>query len=231
VQGNRLYRTRKFDEAITAYQAGALIEPAPIFDFNLGQCYRQLGRYADALWHYERFLRNGPPAELRGLVTELVQQVRAELVHKVMAHPPADGAAVPGAPNRARSVPSAPTTEGSSSIAAREGASPPWYSDAVGWTLLGGGILGAGSAGVLLAVAFDLRDDASSSTDEVRRAELHDAARVRRLGSAALGIGSAVLIATGAIKLAIHASERPRPRAGSWSLGVSPRGIAVLGRF
>jgi tetratricopeptide (TPR) repeat protein len=231
VQGNRLYRVRKFDEAITAYQAGALIEPAPIFDFNLGQCYRQLGRYTDALWHYERFLRNGPPAELRGLVTKLVQQVRAELVHKVMVQPPPDVAAAPGAPHTGRSAPSAPTADGSSSSAAHGGEHLPWYSDAVGWTLLGGGVLGAGSAGVLLATAFDLRDDASSSQDEVRRTALQDAARVRRLGSAALGIGSAVLIATGAIKLAIHASEQPRPRAGSWSLGVSPRGVAVLGRF
>lgn len=256
VHGNRLYRVRKFEEAITAYQAGAVIEPAPIFDFNLGQCYRQLDRYADALWHYERFLRNGPPDhELRSLVTELVQRIRAELERKSLTQRPtgvatvpgsprtfaevraqrdrlATGVAtVPGSPRTARSVPSGPTAELSSSIAAREGASPPWYADTLGWTLLGGGVLGVGGTGVLLAIASDLRHDASSSLDEVRRAELHDAARVRRLGSIALGIGSAVLIATGGIKLAIHPSERPRPRSSAWDLGVTRHGVAVLGRF
>jgi hypothetical protein len=44
IRGNRLYNTRAFDAAIEAYKAGALAEPAPVFDYNLGQTYRQLGR-------------------------------------------------------------------------------------------------------------------------------------------------------------------------------------------
>lgn len=50
---------REFDGAVKEYKAGALIESAAIFDYNLGQCYRQLGKYADAIWHYERCLRSG----------------------------------------------------------------------------------------------------------------------------------------------------------------------------
>lgn len=42
-RGNRLYHTRSFDEAIVEYKAGALIEPATVFDYNLAQAYRQLG--------------------------------------------------------------------------------------------------------------------------------------------------------------------------------------------
>lgn len=48
-RGNRLYGTRPFEEAIAEYKAGALIEPAPVFDYNLGQCFRQLGRYQEAI--------------------------------------------------------------------------------------------------------------------------------------------------------------------------------------
>jgi tetratricopeptide (TPR) repeat protein len=110
VQGNRLYRSRKVDEAIAAYQAGASIEPAPIFDFNLGQCYRKLGRYADARRHYERFLRSGRPGdELRGLVTEFVRQMR-ELERTVIAPPPVDNTVATGSglPRAGRAAPLAP---------------------------------------------------------------------------------------------------------------------------
>jgi tetratricopeptide (TPR) repeat protein len=52
-RGNRLYGVRSFEEAIAEYKAGALVEPAPVFDYNLGQCFRQLRRYREALWYYE----------------------------------------------------------------------------------------------------------------------------------------------------------------------------------
>lgn len=39
------------DVVIVEYNAGALVEPAPVFDYNLGQSYRQLGKYREALWH------------------------------------------------------------------------------------------------------------------------------------------------------------------------------------
>lgn len=90
-QGNRHYRVRKLDEAIAAYQAGAVIEPAPVFDYNLGQCYRKLGRHADAIWHYERFLRNGrPEGELHALVTGFLRELRSEPERKALV-PPGSG--------------------------------------------------------------------------------------------------------------------------------------------
>src|ERR1041384_1339104 len=60
-RGNKLYNLRSFDEAIVEFKAGAIIEPVPVFDYNLGQAYRQLGKYQDALWHYDRFLNYGHP--------------------------------------------------------------------------------------------------------------------------------------------------------------------------
>jgi tetratricopeptide (TPR) repeat protein len=232
VQGNRLYRVRKLDEAIAAYQAGAAIEPAPIFDFNLGQCYRKLGRYADALWHYERFLRNGRPGdELRGLVTDFVRQMR-ELERTVIAPPPVEAAAATGfGPPRGRAAP--PEPDLSHPMTLREEARERWFSDGIGWTVLGAGGLGAGAAGLVLASAAGIRDDARLSQGEGRRAELHDRARTRRLGGAALGLGSAALIVAGAIKLAVHSG----PRAASSArrilegLSLSRHGVVVLGGF
>ena len=98
-QGNRLYRLRKFEEAITEYQAGAMIDPAPVFDYNLGQCYRQLGKYTEAIWHYERFLKSGQPdGQRQALVTGFLVQMRAELERKAMTQPPTDSASDPRPP-------------------------------------------------------------------------------------------------------------------------------------
>lgn len=232
VQGNRLYRARKFDAAVAAYQAGVVIEPAPVFDFNLGQCYRQLGRYADAIWHYERFLRNGRPSgELHELTTNFVQQLRAELERAGMARPAAGVEADRGVPHAPPARPPAPAAIPSAPVIDRGDAGAPWHSDALGWTLLGGGAAGAGAAAVLLASASGVRTDAKAVQDESRRAELHEAARPRHRAGVVLAVGSAALVATGAIKLMLHADERSRPRAASWSLGVIGRGVAVLGRF
>src|SRR5882724_11088677 len=75
-RGNKLYNLRSFDEAIREFKAGALIESAPVFDYNLGQAYRQLGKYKDALWHYDRFLNYGrPTGELLDAVTGFMAEM------------------------------------------------------------------------------------------------------------------------------------------------------------
>src|ERR687889_559146 len=68
-RGARLYDNRSFEEAIMEFKEGALIEPAPVFDYDLGQAYRKLGKYEEALWHYDRFVTNGRPT---GKVLEAV---------------------------------------------------------------------------------------------------------------------------------------------------------------
>jgi tetratricopeptide (TPR) repeat protein len=68
-RGNRLYGVRSFEAAIAEYKAGALVEPAPVFDYNFGQCFRQLGRYQEAVYYYQQFLSGGSPeGEVLGAV-------------------------------------------------------------------------------------------------------------------------------------------------------------------
>jgi tetratricopeptide (TPR) repeat protein len=87
--GNRFYRLREFEKAIEEYKAGAVREDSPIFYYNLGQCYRQLGRYEDAIWHYERFLERGKPTgEVEASVRDFIVQMRGELEKKAMKQPP-----------------------------------------------------------------------------------------------------------------------------------------------
>jgi hypothetical protein len=266
-QGNRLYRAHKLEEAIAEYQAGAAIEPAPVFDYNLGQSYRKLGRPADAVRHYERFLENGrPEGELRELVTGLLRELREDMaraatprLHAMVTPAPAvvttttttttttatpapaaaaappPGAAAPPArahlsPERRAGPPAVPAADLSASAVARR---ERWYADRLGWSLVASGVVLAGGAMYLRVRASGLVDDVELTPDEGRRSELHDAAQVRGIAGAALGVGSAALIAAGAFKLAVHASGSgsARTRAASWSIGISARGAAVLGRF
>ncbi len=228
-QGNRLYRLRKFDDAVAEYQAGAMIDPAPVFDYNLGQCYRQLGKHTEAIWHYERFLKNGQPSsERQSLVTGFLSQMRAEMERKAMSRSSANSAADP---NRA-AAPSGPSpTLPASPAAPVADHGGRWYSDHIGWGLVGAGVAGAGISGVLFLSSSSLRDDANLSPIESRREELRDTARTRERISLAIGAGGVALMVGGLIKLAIHPGEHPRARVASWRLGASPRGLVVLGRF
>lgn len=227
-QGNRLYRLRKFDEAIAEYQAGAMIEPALVFDYNLGQCYRQIGKYAEAIWHYERFLKHGQAdKERQALVTGFLSQMRAELERKAMTQPPTD---IPPEPNppAARSGPTPALT--SSPPLSGTGRSERWYSDGIGWGLVGTGAIGGGIAGVLFLSSSNLRNEAYASLSENRRTDLRDTANTRERIGMAIGVGGAVLMVGGLIKLAIYPSEPSRTRT-SWAFGASSRGLVVLGRF
>jgi tetratricopeptide (TPR) repeat protein len=230
-QGNRLYRIRKLDDAVAAYQAGALIEPVPVFDYNLGQCYRKLGRHADALWHYERFLRNGrPEGELHALVTGFVRQLREELARTAPAPPPPpSSAAADLAATPRRAEPTSMPVAVLSQPAAMPGEQ--WYADRLGWGLVAGGAAAAGVATYLRVRAPGLRDEADSSLDEDQRLELRAAARARSIGGAVVGVGGAALIAIGVIKLASHRREPPRAASASWSLGLSGHGLAAIGSF
>ena len=88
-RGNQLFRARQIGEALAAYRAGVAIEPAPVFDYNLGQCYRKLGRRADAIRHYERFLERGrPEGPVRDLVTGFLRQLREDPTDDVLPRPP-----------------------------------------------------------------------------------------------------------------------------------------------
>ena len=67
-RGNQLYAEARWQEAISEYEAGALIEHAPVFEYNLGQFHRKCGDYQAALLHYDRFVTDGQPEGFEGQV-------------------------------------------------------------------------------------------------------------------------------------------------------------------
>lgn len=223
--GNRLYRVREFEKAIEEYKAGALRESATVFHYNLGQCYRQLGRYEDALWHYERFLERGKPTgEVEKVTRSFIDQMRSELEKKAMTQPPVEPAPPPLATTASSGQPTILRNE-ASFVAER---SPRWYEDTLGWGMAGSGAITAAVAGWMLLSGSALHDEANAEPNQRRQAELRDTADTRRLLGTVIGAGGAALMITGVVKLAIH--ERRQPTLGV-GLGVGSSGLTLVARF
>lgn len=214
IHGNRLYGVRSFEEAVAEYRAGVLSEPAAVFDYNLGQCFRHLGKYQEAIWHYERFLSRGnPQGELLDAVHGFITQMNAELDKKAMTRTPAEPAPPP-------------------SIYLHEqppGRAEAWYEDGFGWGLAGVGLVGVAVGGGLLIDAVSLNGEADMTTNQQVRDRLKDREHTRNLLGAVIGIGGAGLLTTGIVKLAVH-PKKPS-RIASWNIAVSGNGLTILGQF
>jgi tetratricopeptide (TPR) repeat protein len=219
VEGNRQYKVQNFEQALAEYKAGALVEAAPLFDYNLGQCYRMLGRYKEAIWQYERFLRYGHPTdqELVDHVNDWLKQMHAELDRKAMTLTPTDPAPVP--------------TPVPKTIVLVE-PSESWYEDKLGWGLVGAGAIAAGVSAYLLHDASSLNDQANHDPDQMRRHDLQSRAGSRNTAGIIIGVGALGVVATGVVKLAITKERKPpRTVTTSWVVGVRLDGFVVGGQF
>ena len=221
--GNKLYRVREFEKAVEEYKAGALAEDVPVFHYNLGQCYRQLGRYDDAIWHYERFLERGKPeGQMKGAVEAFVSQMKSELQKKAMTQPPTEAAPEP------KPIPEPAQPK----VTVVRVPGEPWYRDTIGWSLAGAGFVGIGVAAWLFASANSTEDDANAQANQSERERLRDRASSRRVVGSVVGIGSAALLVTGIVKLALRPGDREeRVTTTSIDFSVSRDGIFVVGRF
>jgi tetratricopeptide (TPR) repeat protein len=219
--GNRLYRMREFEKAIDEYKAGSLKEDAPVFLYNLAQCYRQLGRYEDAIWHYERFLdRAKPTGQVKDAIDGFLRQMKDELAQRAKTELPTDVAPSTPEVQEQKAPPQQVTVRPSSSR---------WYSDRVGWVIAGAGVTAGIVSGVLLLQASDLRDDADSATTATEAMSLRDKADRRSTIAVGFAIGGAALLIVGGIKLALHSDDVGQRT--SLRLGISANGAYVVGSF
>lgn len=220
-QGNAHYKVRDFEKAVEEYKAGALIEASAIFDYNLGQCYRQLGKYEDAIWHYERYLRSGiATAQELDSIKNWITQMKAEMEQQAKSTPPTEPATMQPESQPAIIQPLAvqKTVE-------------PWHHDAFGWGVTGAGVVVGGIGAALLVDAASLRSDANKAPNQQEQNALHDKADTRALaGGIFVAVGGGLLV-TGIVKLAIHDHEAPSTTSTSWMIGLSPNGMFASGRF
>lgn len=222
-KGTRYYRLREFDKAIEEYKAGALAEDAPVFYYNLGQCYRQLGRPEDAIWHYQRFLdrANPLPPKYKKAAEDFIHEMKAEIEKREVAKP-IDPAPIPPTPTG---------THASRPITIVDPAEP-WYTDGVGWGLAGTGALASGTAVWLLLDASSLEDQANRSSSQQAQNDLRGQASQQRLAGTIVGVAGGLALAAGVIKLAISPSPRTRVvDATALDVVLTPSGLAIAGRF
>ena len=57
----RLYDIHEYAKALEEYKAAYLAKPDPAFLFNVGQCYRRLGKFDQAREFYQDYLKKAPP--------------------------------------------------------------------------------------------------------------------------------------------------------------------------
>jgi tetratricopeptide (TPR) repeat protein len=232
----KLYDIRSFEQAIEEYKAGALVEPAPVFDYDLAQCYRQLHKYKDAIWHYQRFLKESPETvEHDEAVKKFIEQMQAELDQKAMTAPPTEDANAPASAKP--TTPAAPTPTAPTATNEDEETPPPattdaWYRDPIGWSLVGGGVAALGASTYFLLDARSKDLDSNKTPGQTEQASLRDTAHSHRLiGGIVGGIGVAA-VAAGVVKLVLHArSADEHTETAGLGIGITSNGFAVTGRF
>src|SRR6476659_900004 len=74
-RGEKLFALGKFDEALDEYQKAFDAKPLPGFLFNIGQCYRNLGDYDQAIFSFKKYLKLDPNAPNKEKVDKLIEEL------------------------------------------------------------------------------------------------------------------------------------------------------------
>jgi len=223
--GNRHYKLQDFKSAIKEYKAGTLIEDLPVFLYNLGQSYRQLGDYANAIWYYKRYLSQGAPTGARKKwVIDVIKDMEKELQRAARTKPPT-------APGPSGPMPSAKTK---TTPVANPAAGPsdnhiPWHSDKLGWAITTAGLVGLGLGGGMFLSASSLDDQADAEDDQMKREQFRKDADSRRTFGTVSSLVGAALIVGGVIRLI--SNPQPKRVKANVSLAIGARWVGVIGRF
>jgi hypothetical protein len=74
----RMFEVREYAEALKEYKAAYIAKPDPAFLFNIGQCYRKMGKDAEALEFFQQFLKKTPLDDPnRDLVEARIRNIRS----------------------------------------------------------------------------------------------------------------------------------------------------------
>ena len=98
-----LFASGQFAAAVSEYQAAYGAAPLPDFLFNIGQCYRNLGRWDEAIFSFKKYLEHKPDAADRADVEVTIAELERERDRESAARMGIAGAA-PLAPGKPRPI-------------------------------------------------------------------------------------------------------------------------------
>ncbi|HKA88366.1 MAG TPA: hypothetical protein VKE22_11915 [Haliangiales bacterium] len=183
-EGLIAYEAKRYPEAIAAFREAYMSDPRPDILFAWAQAERLSGNCEGATPLYRKLLEQSQGDAQRAAVRELLDKCEAE-----RAAAPAAAIAVVAPPPAERET-------------------PPFYTDALGDTLVGAGIVAAGTGVTLFVLAGKAHDDAMASrTYDEFSAGLSTANNRRLFGSIALAAGVGLTTA-GVLRWVL----RPAPR-------------------
>ena len=234
----RAYTRHDYTVAAEALAKSQTLEPDPDTLYVLAQAERKLDHCDRAIPMYEQLMQ----MRLPGSRHEVIAQALAEC-RQIVGAPP-EPAAQPPAPDPSSQpepepapAPAPHADPPPQPAAAIELPSPPpvgphdsaWWSDPVGDTLLGAGLVGIGVGVGFLAEAYSADQDRSLA--KTYPEYLHDSDRATtygQIGIVALSAGG-VLATSAAVWFATHRDSRPAPVTG-W-IAPGGGGFALTGRF
>jgi tetratricopeptide (TPR) repeat protein len=133
----KLYALGKFQDALAEYEAAYEAKALPGFLFNIGQCYRNLGNYRQAVFSFKKYLDEKPDAKNRDAVETLIADLEKKSADQEKRKPPDLTAHNDPSPQRDVVVARPPD---------EKPPEPPLYSKWWFWTIVGAAAVGAGVA-------------------------------------------------------------------------------------
>jgi hypothetical protein len=189
----------KLDVALTELRAAYAIDPQPDLLFATGQVQAELGQCDDARTSFEQY-RTAMKDEA-GIGSAIDAAIAA-------CAAPAPAAAVPPPP-----PPPAATRA-------------PWYTDAVGDALVGGGVVALVASGLEYRAARSKLDDAEHAANLADYSKSVDSAHSDRTISVVLGVAGVALVAGGVVRYVMHGKTSAEhvaivPMAGGGMISIS----------
>ena len=218
------YKAGRYRDALTLYQRAYQLKPLAGFLFNIGQCYRALGKCQEAVAAFERYLASGNNPRTRKDAKALIADCRSASTE---ANAPAEQPEQPPDPAPADAPPStatSPTSAASADHAGSRRLRPLYF-----W--VGVGV----SAGLLLASTITWAVSLSNSnayndpaTPYPQRRGLRDTGEALRTASVVtFALGTAAAVGTTVLYFYTDFSSQEAPRLGAAPL--SGGGVLVYG--
>jgi iron complex outermembrane receptor protein len=198
--GETHFRLGELDQAISEWRQSFELSRVPLLLYDIAQAYRQKGDSKQALFFYQQYLSVAPTGENHDVaekrIEELKQAIAAE--QKAQTAPPQDPASPPQMMEQPTSSPPPPGADLRAATTPRR----PWYKNAPGMALAGGGLAVAIVGAGLVGAGFRNFDDARTATTLPEQQRLQrDSDTFKTAGWVTFGIGSAAML-TGVIILA-----------------------------